>query len=324
MRPLTSRLVAALAAATASAAVAGCAGTNDHALNLSLAALGTPTPTVQPRPAEPTAGCSDPTASLPPTALPAQGHMPPGSFMDTIVHRPHPYLIAGINQNYQLFGYLNPLNGHIEGFEIDLLHQIAKAIFGNPDAIRFKALSVPQRLPFVQNGSVDIVADAITMTCGRRTLVDFSTTYYDARQRVLVPSDSVARSLADLGGQRVCATAGSLPIQVLQSYPSHPIPWPEPQGTDCLVDLMDGTVAAISTDDSILLGFHKQDPNTRLVGRSLANAPYGMAISKAHPEFVRFVNAVLAHLRADGVWARIYHRWLGGTPPAPPQPHYQP
>ena len=39
-----------------------------------------------------------------------------------------------------------------------------------------------------------------------------------------------------------------------------------------------------------------------------------MAISQAHPEFVRFVNGVLAKLRANGTWRALYDKWLGGIP----------
>jgi polar amino acid transport system substrate-binding protein len=50
-----------------------------------------------------------------------------------------------------------------------------------------------------------------------------------------------------------------------------------------------------------------------------------MAISKAHPEFVRFVNGVLAKLRADGTWRALYDNWLGripGSNPVLPPPRY--
>ena len=101
-----------------------------------------------------------------------------------------------------------------------------------------------------------------------------------------------------------------------------PIPVGEPQAIDCLVALQQGTgtIAAISTDSSILLGFKAQDPNTQIVGASLGNVPYGMAINKAHPDFVRFVNGVLAELERNGTWQRLYAKWLGqfGRRQSPP------
>jgi polar amino acid transport system substrate-binding protein len=248
--------------------------------------------------------------------------MPAGSLMQSIQRRGR--LVAGVNQGYLLFGYLNPFDGRIEGFEADLLRQVANAIFGNPNAIEFTALTVPQRLPFVQGGSVDVVADEVTITCDRRRAVSFSTVYYDAGQRVLVPKSSTARGIEGLGGKRVCATAGSTSIQTLQRAPSHPIPVGRPQGVDCLVALQQGAVDAISTDDSILLGFQAQDPYTKIVGSRLADEPYGMAIDPRHPEFVRFVNAVLERMRTDGTWEALARKWLGsvGPPAAPPNPHY--
>ena len=77
---------------------------------------------------------------------------------------------------------------------------------------------------------------------------------------------------------------------------------------------------AISTDSSILLGFKAQDPNTQIVGPSLGDVPYGMAISKAHPDFVRFVNGVLAKIEHNGTWQRLYANWLGDFTPVRPQP----
>lgn len=222
------------------------------------------------------------------------------------------YLIAGVNAGAYKFGYLNPTSGQIEGFEIDLVRALAGAIFGDPSRYRLVALSVPQRIPFVQDKRVDIAVDAITITCYRKTQVDFSTVYYGAQQRVLVPSSSKATDISAFSGQRVCASAQSTPIQVMDALSAPPKPLGLPQAIDCLVYLQEGRVPAISTDDSILLGFKAQDPNTRIIGGSLYPVPYGMAVNKAHPEFVRFVNGVLAKLRADGSWRAIYDRWLGG------------
>jgi polar amino acid transport system substrate-binding protein len=320
--------------ALVAAATAGCGSGSDHALRLTLAALATAPPATQWAPevgnalssdAHPAATNCDLEASLRPTVpLPTPGAMPPGSFMEKIKQQGH--LIAGVSAGFLHFGYLNPFTGNIGGFEIDLVRALARAIFGNsnPNDVVLEALTADQRIPFVQQGKVDIVVDAFTITCAHRHQVDFSTVYYDAKQRVLVPITSHARGLQDLGGKRVCATEakGSPPIQFIETYRSHPIPAGARQAIDCLVYLQEGSVDAISTDDAILLGFKAQDPYTKLIGGRLANAPYGMAISKAHPGFVRFVNGVLAQMRADGAWRATYKHWLGSPVPAPPPAFY--
>jgi len=243
-----------------------------------------------------------------------------GSFMAKI--RARGYLIAGVDQSTFHFRHLNPLDGKIEGFDIDMVHAVAAAIFGNPSKVEFKAISDAQRIPAIQSGAVDIVAHTMTINCERLQQVDFSTVYYDAGQRVLVQSNSRAKSIADLGGKKVCATTGSTSIANIKAAPSHPIPVAVTFWTDCLVLLQQGDVAAISTDDSILAGLAAQDPWTKVVGPRFSSEPYGLAISKQHPDFVRFVNAVLQQLRANGRWAASYARWVGTPVPAPPPAHY--
>src|SRR5215472_5618800 len=260
----------------------------------------------------------DPTASLRPTGPP---RVTPGSFIAKI--RARGYLVAGVDPGTYHFGFISPLSGQFEGFDIDMLHAIAKAIFGDPNKIEFRSITDAERISAVQSGSVDIVAHTMIITCARLRRVDFSTVYFDTGQRVLVAKNSTARSIADLGGQKVCATKGSISLANVAVAPSHPIPVAAPYWTDCLVLLQRGDVAAISTDAAILIGLTAQDPETKLVGPQFTNDPYGLAISKLHPDFVRFVNAVLARMRADGQWAASYARWFGTPVPAPPRARYR-
>jgi len=262
------------------------------------------------------AACHPKASSLRPSGPP---QVTAGSFMAKI--RARGYLIAGVDQSTYHFGFLNPLNGQIEGFDIDMIRAVAQAIFGNPNQVHFKAISDAQRIPDIVSGAVDIVAHTMTITCARLHQVDFSSVYFDAAQRVLVLKNSPARSLADLKGQKVCATTGSDSLGVIAAAKA--IPVAVPYWTDCLVLLQQYDVAAISTDDSILDGLRAQDPWTQLVGPRLTDEPYGLAISRQHPDFVRFVNAVLQQLRMDGQWAASYAHWIGTPVPAPPPAQYQ-
>jgi polar amino acid transport system substrate-binding protein len=290
------------------------------AVTFSAASASATRPAASPAgPAAAAAGTAcDPTASLRPAAgLP---QVTPGSFMAKI--RARGYLIAGVDQTTYHFGFLNPLNAKIEGFDIDMVRAVAAAIFGNPNKVQYKAITDAQRIPDIQSGAVDIVAHTMTINCARLKIVDFSTVYYDAGQRVLVEKDSRAASIGDLGGKKVCATTGSTSIANIAAARPRPIPVAVPYWTDCLVLLQQGQVAAISTDDSILAGLAAQDPYTRMVGPRFTNEPYGLAISKQHADFVRFVNAVLAKLRSNGQWTASYAHWIGTPVPAPPPAHY--
>ena len=254
---------------------------------------------------------------------PAPGSMPAGTFMAEIQARGR--LIVGVDQNTLGFGYRNR-DGEITGFDVALLHEVARAIFGDPDAIELRAVTSAERVPAVKNGEVDIVASVMTMTCARWEDVAFSSEYFHGVQKVLVRNDSDIEAATDLDGRKVCATRGSTSIENLQKVAPGAEPYPVATRTECLIELQEGRVDAISTDDTILYGFHHQDPKTRLLDVQLEDEPYGMAISQDHPELVRFVNALLEDLRADGTWSRLHQALeadLGLPPAVPPTPVYR-
>ncbi|GAB1513227.1 glutamate ABC transporter substrate-binding protein [Actinophytocola sp. KF-1] len=265
----------------------------------------------------------DPTASLRPDGPPpAPGDFPAGSKMAEI--RARGKLVVGVDQNTYRFGYRDAATGDLQGFDIDMAKEIARAIFGRPDAIQFTVLTSADRVPMVRDGKVDLVVQTMTINCERRKEVEFSSVYYLAGQRVLVKENSGFEGIQSLGGKKVCAAHGSTSIANIVNAPVDPKPvgigvagW-----TDCLVMLQQNQVDAVSTDDTILAGLAAQDPFTEVVGAPFTEEPYGMAMSKDAPEFTRFVNAVLERLRTSGEWTRIYNRWLAGllgraaTPPA--------
>ena len=262
----------------------------------------------------------DPTASLaPPTTMPTPGNMPQGSFMAQILKRG--YLRVGVDQNTDLWGYRDPATGALTGFDIDMLDQVSQAIFGSPGHIDPVIVPIADRAQYVKSGKVDILAETMTITCAREKLVDFSTVYYLAGQRILVPTNSTINGTPDLAGKRVCAAATSTSLQNLANLREHIQLWGVDNNTDCLVMLEQGQVDAISTDDTILQGLAAQDPNTKLVGQIFSPEPYGMAISKLHPEFTSFVNGVLAEVRAN-TWTSIYDSTILAATgiPAPPIP----
>jgi polar amino acid transport system substrate-binding protein len=230
-------------------------------------------------------------------------------------------LVVGVSQNTYLFGYRDPITGQLSGFDVDLAREIARALLGDPGRIQFRAVVSDGRIPVLQEDEVDLVISTMTMNCARWEEVAFSTEYYSAGQRVLVPAGSEAEGIEDLGGQRVCAAIGSTSIRNVADAGSGPVPVAVSDWTDCLVMLQQGQVDAISTDDTILAGLAAQDPNTEVVGEKFSEEPYGIAVNESEVDLVRYVNAVLEQLRDDGTWVELYDKWLsdlGATPDPPP------
>ncbi len=122
-------------------------------------------------------------ASLRPGPLPAPGAMPVGSTMAAIAQRGR--RIVGVDQNTNLFGFRNPSTGQLEGFDIDVAREIARAIFGDPDRIDLRVVEAGQRESALQSGEVDMVVRTFSITCERRKNVAFSSVYYFANQKIL-------------------------------------------------------------------------------------------------------------------------------------------
>jgi polar amino acid transport system substrate-binding protein len=270
--------------------------------------------------------CGDPRESLRPDGpLPQPGLMPPGSAMERIVRRGT--LVAGVNQNAYRVGYRDPFTGDLVGFEIDIVREIARALFGDPTRVRFKPVDAANRVDLLRRGEIDLAVRTTTMTCENWRDVAFSTEYYTANQRLLVRSGDPVTEIEQLSGRKVCAAAGSTSISNIRDFNPEAVPVSAPDVIDCLVMLQQHQIDAISTSDILLMAMAAQDPNTMVVGRALKQQPYGVSIADTAPDLVRFVNGVLERIRADGTWTAAYTRWLSlilGPPPPPPAARYRP
>jgi len=326
--PTTRRAIALLVAVLL--ACAGCGSTTDAVGERETPTGGPPSPagakevTSLPGGEQADTSC-DPTASLRPQGtLPGPNDLPLDSTMAKI--RQQGKLIVGVDQNTYKFGFRNPITGELEGFDLDMAREIAAAIFGDRNAIQLRVLVSAQRVDAVKNGDVNLVVETMTINCERRKDVEFSSVYYQAGQRVLVKKNSGFTGIDSLGGKKVCAAAESTSLTNIVNSASKPIGVEVPGWTDCLVMLQQNQVDAVSTDDTILAGLAAQDPFTEVVGKPISAEPYGMAIPKDQPDFVRFVNGVLERMRTDGTWTSIYNKWLSdllGAAPAPPQARYR-
>ena len=231
------RLVVALAITACLAS--SCATPRDHRAGTALALLDIPSSSTTVKPPTPVSLC---TSAPPATPLPAPGRMVASSRMAQILARG--YLLVGVDQNTMLFSYLNPANETMEGFEVDLAREIAFSIFGDrrADRVHFVAVLTRQRTAVVKAGQVDLVVDAVTMTCERSKDVNFSTIYFMAHQRTMVPSSSHAQRLKDLRGRTVCATNTSTALTLLHEPQYDVRAYPVAARTDCLVALQTGQV----------------------------------------------------------------------------------
>lgn len=282
-------------------------------------------PTSTAAPAAPSAPveCAEPLASYSPDGVVGGPEgVTAGSTMAQIRDRGR--LVVGVSADSLLLGSRDPISGQIQGFDIDMARLVADAIFGDPDRVELRVITAAQRIPLLQDGTVDLVARNMTITCARWQDIAFSAEYYRSGQKVLVPLGSDATSLDDLADQRVCAPAGTSSLATLEEFPDV-VPVPAATHTDCLVRFQQGDVDAITGDDTVLAGLAAQDPYAQVVGEAFTAEPYGLGMNAQAVDLVRFVNAVLDQAKSDGTWAASYERWLSealGPAPAPPASVY--
>jgi polar amino acid transport system substrate-binding protein len=232
-------------------------------------------------------------------------------------------LKVGVSADNLLFGYRNPIKGTLEGFDIDMVNEVAKAIFGPniKGRVEYRVENFAQRIPDLQHHDVDMVADIMTITCVRWSQIAFSTEYFRAGQKVLVRKGAY-NSINELNGKNVCTAKGSTGFDNLKAkFPGVKRVLVD-NISDCMVLFQQGTVEGIVSDNTVVNGFAAQDPYAEVVGDPFTQEPYGLGFNKDDVDFVRFVNAQLEKWRTDGTWKRIHDKWLPTEPQNPPAAVY--
>jgi putative glutamine transport system substrate-binding protein len=231
-------------------------------------------------------------------------------------------IVVGVKYDVPTFGYLNPRTNQLEGFDVDISKGIARHIFGDPTKIEFKQAISRDRIPFLDQGVVDLIASTMTINEERTGQIDFSIPYYVAGQSLLVPRASTVTGVRDLAGKTVATVKGSTSEQNIQkAAPNAQIVLFDTY-SEGVAAMDSGRADAVTTDDIILYGFVKESPDKyKVVGGQFTIEPYGIGAKKGSPELIQAVNAALVQMYANGEWAEIYRRNLPGSqvPPVPPQ-----
>jgi ABC-type amino acid transport substrate-binding protein len=217
-------------------------------------------------------------------------------------------ITIGVKFDVPPFGFENPQTNEVEGFDVDLGRAVAEKLGVEPKFI--EAIS-DNRIPFLQDGTTDLILSTMTINAERVMEIDFSDPYYVARGRILTKTDSPIKGLEDLAGKRVCTALGSTYEETIREQAPKADLKLVDSYSECLELIQNGAVDAVSTDDVILTGMIIQDDTLHLVGDELTVEPYGAGIKKGDKQMVDFVNGVFEEYKQDGRWKETYEKWVG-------------
>ncbi|MFJ9952190.1 glutamate ABC transporter substrate-binding protein [Kitasatospora sp. NPDC091207] len=233
------------------------------------------------------------------------------------------HLVVGAKEDQPYLGQKNPATGEYSGFDIEIAKMVGADLGFAPDRIEFRTIASANRETALQNGQVDYYVGTYTINDNRKKLVGFAGPYYLAGQSLLVRrNDDTIHGPQDLNGKKVCSAAGSTPYQRIQKqYPDVELIGYDTYSA-CVDNLITGQVDAVTTDNTILMGYAAKVPDElKVVGPLFSEEPYGIGTPKDDTVLRGALNDALAHHEENGDWKRAYDATLGlsGVPaPSPP------
>lgn len=228
------------------------------------------------------------------------------------------FLIVAVRENAYPLSFRDGA-GQLQGFEIDLAHQLAQVILGDPNAVKFQPVRNLDRLPMVMSGKVDLAIAQVTATTSRRRVVEFSPPYYYDETVLVTRSSAPSQAPEQLLHQRVGVLKGSSAIAALQSI-SPPIqPMLLSSYGEARRRLDAGEVDAVAIDQMEALAWLKEAPTAyRIVPQAIDRSPLGIVLPKGlqSDDFRQQVNRAVQTLDRQGWLEQRSRQWgLTGTAP---------
>ena len=190
--------------------------------------------------------------------------------------------------------------------------------------INYQPVTSQNRVPLVQNGTVDIECGTTTNNANRAKDVGFANTLYVEEVRIAVKANSGINSISQLAGKKVATTTGTTSVQLLRKHEkANGVNFDEVFGkdhADSFLLLESGRADAFVMDGSILAGNianSKNPKDYKIVGEVLSTEPIAIMVRKDDPEFKAAVNAAIAKIVANGNMPKLWNKWF--LAPIPPK-----
>jgi glutamate/aspartate transport system substrate-binding protein len=219
-------------------------------------------------------------------------------------------------------------DGKYVGFHTEMAERIAKDIQADLKMpkleIKYQPVTSQNRIPLVQNGTVDLECGSTTNNAARQKDVAFAMTTYVEEGRIIVKANSPIKGIADLNGKTVATTTGTTSVQTLRkNKKAANMDFKEVFGkdhADSFLLLESGRADAFVMDGQILAGLASKAKNPadfKILGDVLSVEPIACMMRKDDPAFKKAVDASIQKMVKSGDLAKLYDKWfVQAIPPA--------
>ena len=190
--------------------------------------------------------------------------------------------------------------------------------------INYQPVTSQNRVPLMQNGTIDIECGTTTNNVARAKDVGFANTLYVEEVRIAVKANSGINSISQLAGKKVATTTGTTSVQLLRKHEkANGVNFDEVFGkdhADSFLLLESGRADAFVMDGSILAGNianSKNPKDYKIVGEVLSTEPIAIMVPKNDPEFKAAVNEAIAKIVKNGNMPKLWNKWF--LSPIPPK-----
>jgi len=225
------------------------------------------------------------------------------------------------------FSYYDDKN-QVVGYSQDLVMKVVDAVKKKLNLPNLQVKLIPvtsqNRIPLIQNGTIDIESGSTTNNLERQKQVNFSNTMFIIGTRLLVKKDSPIKDFPDLKGKNVVVTAGTTSERLIREMNEKDamgmnIISAKDHGESFLT-LQSGRAAAFMLDDALLAGERAKARNPNdwvIVGTPQSKEAYGMMLTKGDTQFKKLIDDTIANVQTSGEAEKLYNKWF--MSPIPPK-----
>jgi glutamate/aspartate transport system substrate-binding protein len=218
-------------------------------------------------------------------------------------------------------------DGKYAGYHVEVCQRIIAAVekaAGKKLEIKYTPVTSQNRIPLVQNGTVDIECGSTTNNATRQKDVSFVVTTYVEEVRIAVKANGGITNIAQLNGKNVATTTGTTSVQLLRKHErATGVDFKEVFGkdhADSFLLLESGRADAFVMDGQILAGniaTAKTPADFKIVGEVLSVEPIAIMIRKDDPALKTLADDTVKAMIKSGELAKMYDKWF--VQPIPPK-----